>query len=76
MGLFIGQSTAFFTLLKELAQAADAARHGELERPATLRIIARQVNCPRKRIWRVSAAADRPTTRFSFPMPGVHATLG
>jgi hypothetical protein len=28
MGLFIGQSTAFFALLKQLAQAADAARRG------------------------------------------------
>jgi hypothetical protein len=27
-GLFIGQSSAFTTLLTELAQAADAARHG------------------------------------------------
>jgi len=28
MGLFIGQSPAFFALLNQLAQAADAARHG------------------------------------------------
>src|SRR6202140_644487 len=28
MGLFIGQSPAFFTLLHQLAQAADHARHG------------------------------------------------
>jgi hypothetical protein len=28
MGLFIGQSPAFFTLLNQLAQAADHARHG------------------------------------------------
>jgi hypothetical protein len=28
-GLFIGQSPKFFALLTELAQAADAARHGE-----------------------------------------------
>jgi hypothetical protein len=28
MGLFIGQSPEFFALLAELAQAADAARHG------------------------------------------------
>jgi Ferritin-like domain len=28
MGLFIGQSPAFFALLKQLAQAADFARHG------------------------------------------------
>ncbi len=28
MGLFIGQSPAFFTLLNELARAADHARHG------------------------------------------------
>jgi len=28
MGLFIGQSPAFFALLNKLAQAADAARHG------------------------------------------------
>jgi hypothetical protein len=28
MGLFIGQSRAFFALLNQLAQAADAARHG------------------------------------------------
>jgi hypothetical protein len=28
MGLFIGQTPQFFTLLTELAQAADAARHG------------------------------------------------
>jgi hypothetical protein len=27
-GLFIGQPPAFFALLTELAQAADAARHG------------------------------------------------
>jgi hypothetical protein len=27
-GLFIGQSPAFFTVLQDLAQAADAARHG------------------------------------------------
>jgi hypothetical protein len=27
-GLFIGQSPAFFALMRELAQAADAARHG------------------------------------------------
>jgi hypothetical protein len=30
MGLFIGQSPAFFTYMTELAQAADAARqHGK-----------------------------------------------
>jgi hypothetical protein len=28
MGLFIGQSPAFFAFMKQLAQAADAARHG------------------------------------------------
>ena len=28
MGLFIGQSPAFFALLNQLAKAADAARHG------------------------------------------------
>jgi len=28
MGLFIGQSPAFFALLTQLAQAADHARHG------------------------------------------------
>jgi hypothetical protein len=28
MGLFIGQSPAFFRLLHELAEAADHARHG------------------------------------------------
>jgi hypothetical protein len=27
-GLFIGQSATFFTVLRELATAADAARHG------------------------------------------------
>jgi hypothetical protein len=32
MGLFIGQSPAFFTLLNQLAQAADHARHGGLGR--------------------------------------------
>jgi len=30
MGLFIGQSPAFFALLNHLAQAADAARHGRV----------------------------------------------
>jgi hypothetical protein len=29
MGLFIGQSPAFFALLTELARAADHARHGQ-----------------------------------------------
>jgi hypothetical protein len=29
MGLFIGQSPAFFTLLRNLAQEADAARRGQ-----------------------------------------------
>ncbi len=28
MGLFIGQSPAFFALMTQLAQAADAARRG------------------------------------------------
>jgi hypothetical protein len=27
-GLFIGQSAEFFTVMSNLAQAADAARHG------------------------------------------------
>ena len=31
MGLFIGQSPAFFNLLRNLAQEADAARRGQLE---------------------------------------------
>jgi hypothetical protein len=31
MGLFIGQSPAFFTLLQKLAKEADAARRGQLE---------------------------------------------
>jgi Ferritin-like domain len=31
MGLFIGQSPAFFNLLRNLAQQADAARRGQLE---------------------------------------------
>ena len=30
-GLFIGQPQAFFDLLTQLAQAADAARHGEAD---------------------------------------------
>jgi len=30
MGLFIGQSPAFFALMKQLAQAADAARHSRV----------------------------------------------
>jgi len=30
MGLFIGQSPAFFTLLHNLAEDADAARRGQL----------------------------------------------
>jgi hypothetical protein len=30
MGLFIGQSPAFFNLLRNLAQEADAARRGQL----------------------------------------------
>jgi hypothetical protein len=28
MGLFIGQSPAFFALMQDLAEDADAARHG------------------------------------------------
>jgi hypothetical protein len=31
MGLFIGQSPAFFNLLRNLAQDADAARRGQLD---------------------------------------------
>jgi hypothetical protein len=30
MGLFIGQSTAFFKLLRDLAEDADAARRGQI----------------------------------------------
>ena len=29
MGLFIGQSTAFFKVMRDLATAADAAKRGE-----------------------------------------------
>ena len=32
MGLFIGQSPAFFALMNQLAGAADAARHGGVGR--------------------------------------------